>query len=204
MSLEQLCAPASATQKNWMKINCKELTVDGVSIPQVLPSAQVAFYSAPAIAQSLAGAINGNVKLFDFTYQGFNYVSDEILECNVSGLYQVSSVLNLRGTPTSPFPYNSSMEVIFRCINLTTGKRVSCGALCLGTGVSVSLVGLLGILQGHQIQFQYEFVSVVDISTIEVLGSTNPSASQVGIFRVSDVVVNKSILEEEMEEAKLD
>ena len=204
MSLEQLCFPASDYQKSWMKINCKELTVDGVSIPQMVPSSQTAFYGAPAISQSLAGAINGNVKLYDFTYQGFDYVSDETLQCNVAGLYQVSSVLTLRGNLTTPFPYDSSMEVIFRCVNITTGKRVSCGSASLGSVLTVPLIGLMSFAQGHQLQFQYEFVSVVNIGTIDVLGSTNQPASQIGIYRVADLVVNKSILAEELAEAKLE
>jgi hypothetical protein len=206
MSLEQLCSPASDFQKNWMKINCKELTVDGVSIPQEIPSSQTAFYGAPSISQNLAGAINGNMKLYDFTYQGFDYVSDETLQCNVSGLYQISSVLTLRGNLTTPFPYESSMEVIFRCVNTTTGKQVTCGSASLGPVLTVPLIGLLGFVQGHQLQFKYEFVSVVNIGAIQVLGSSSSYASQIGIYRVADNLVNKSILEEEVEEeeAKLE
>lgn len=210
MSLEQLCFPASATQKNWLKINCKELTVDGVSIPQVVPSSTRSYYSAPTITQPLAGPINGNLQLTNGGYEGFTYVNTETLRCNVAGIYSLSTVLQIGGKILGS-PQDSFLEIDFRCVNITNSQRVRSGSISIGGSITVPLTGLITLAVNDEIQFPYVFLSATNIGIVEILGSTSNYPSQVCIVKVFDIPApfneaqrNISILSEEMEEAKLE
>lgn len=196
MSLEQICAPASATKKGWMKINCQELTVNGVSIPQVIPpppSSVQAYYSAPSITDSLPGPMTGNMKLTNGGYVGFTYVNQETLRCDVAGIYSLSTVLQIVGKITGPAPQDSFLEIDFRCVNITNSQRVRSGGISIGGSITVPLTGLINLAVNDEIQFPYVFLSALNIGNVEILGSTSNYPSQVCIVKVFD---NPALLEE--------